>query len=278
MREYRSLIVNADDFGLNKEVNNGIIQAFKAGIVTSTSLLVNREGFEDSLAKIKENPGLDIGLHLNIFRGKPISELDYLVNKKGEFSGSSFKFFLKLKMNKELAKKEILQEFEAQIKKAKEAGVKFSHLDTEKHLHVFPEIFEAVCQLAKKYKVPSVRFPFETNSPEIKVKLSQSLKKAFSKRFFNKDYLILDSSELLYPDYFYGISLSKNFSQENLGLFLKNLKPGVTELSCHPGMNSKVDSYIDNFRKQELEVLTNPETRKIINNNKIKLITFKDVK
>ncbi len=35
----KKLIVNADDFGLTSEVNEGIIKAFKSRILTSTSLM-----------------------------------------------------------------------------------------------------------------------------------------------------------------------------------------------------------------------------------------------
>lgn len=36
------LIVNADDFGLSTGVNEGIIEAFEHGIVTSSSLMVRQ--------------------------------------------------------------------------------------------------------------------------------------------------------------------------------------------------------------------------------------------
>lgn len=39
----RLLIVNADDFGLSKGQNYGIIEACRNGVVTSTTALVNGE-------------------------------------------------------------------------------------------------------------------------------------------------------------------------------------------------------------------------------------------
>ena len=36
----RTLIVNADDFGLSDGVNDGIVRAYTNGIVRSTSLMV----------------------------------------------------------------------------------------------------------------------------------------------------------------------------------------------------------------------------------------------
>src|SRR3977135_1076510 len=42
----KRLIVNADDFGLTENVNRGILDAHREGIVTSTTLLANGMAFE----------------------------------------------------------------------------------------------------------------------------------------------------------------------------------------------------------------------------------------
>ena len=46
----KRLIVNADDFGLHNSVNEAVEIAHNAGILTSASLMVNGEGFEDAVA------------------------------------------------------------------------------------------------------------------------------------------------------------------------------------------------------------------------------------
>jgi len=269
----KSVIINADDFGLSEEINKGIVQSFKKGIVTSTSLLVNREGFEDAVIKIKQNPKLDIGIHLNIFRGKPLTKLSYIVNKKGRFLENQILFFLKYSINKKLFAKEASQEFEAQIKKAKMHKIKISHIDTEKHIHIFPEVMKAVIHIAKKYKINAIRFPFESYELPIKSDNSQNLKNKISRIFYNKNIRILKANNIKVTK-FYGISLSKNYSLKNLTIFLNCLKQGVTELSCHPGMNSKKSSYIDSYREQELKVLTSSKIKEEINKNKIELTNF----
>jgi len=38
----RVLIVTADDFGISRGVNRGIVEAHREGILTSTSLMVSR--------------------------------------------------------------------------------------------------------------------------------------------------------------------------------------------------------------------------------------------
>lgn len=62
----RCLIVNADDFGASPGTNAGILKAWRKGIVTSTSLMVDREGAADAARRIREAPGLAVGLHLDL--------------------------------------------------------------------------------------------------------------------------------------------------------------------------------------------------------------------
>jgi predicted glycoside hydrolase/deacetylase ChbG (UPF0249 family) len=62
----RYLIVNADDFGMSPGVNRGIVEAHRYGVLTSTSLMVNRPGCDEAVALARENPDLSVGLHLEL--------------------------------------------------------------------------------------------------------------------------------------------------------------------------------------------------------------------
>ncbi len=59
----RNLIVNADDLGWTDGVNRGILDAFRGGIVTSTSLLANGMAFVGGVKAAKSAPGLGVGVH-----------------------------------------------------------------------------------------------------------------------------------------------------------------------------------------------------------------------
>jgi predicted glycoside hydrolase/deacetylase ChbG (UPF0249 family) len=61
----RLLIVNADDFGLSRGVNAGILDAHTTGIVTSTSLMVDRAGAEDAAELARQHRALSVGLHFD---------------------------------------------------------------------------------------------------------------------------------------------------------------------------------------------------------------------
>ncbi|OGP73016.1 MAG: hypothetical protein A2W09_07435 [Deltaproteobacteria bacterium RBG_16_50_11] len=62
----RYLIVNADDFGLSRGVNRGIVKAYENGIVTSASLMVRSSAASEAAAYGRKNPGLCLGLHFDL--------------------------------------------------------------------------------------------------------------------------------------------------------------------------------------------------------------------
>src|SRR5579862_3297846 len=62
----KDLIVNADDFGMTKGVNRGIIQAHEKGIVTSASLMVLKPAAAEAAEYARSHPEFSIGLHLDL--------------------------------------------------------------------------------------------------------------------------------------------------------------------------------------------------------------------
>lgn len=62
----RLLVVNADDFGLSPGVNAGILRAHAEGIVTSTSLMIDRPAAADAVEAARAHPGMSIGLHVDL--------------------------------------------------------------------------------------------------------------------------------------------------------------------------------------------------------------------
>lgn len=143
------LIVNADDFGLTKGVNLGIIESYRNGIVRSTTIMANQCAVEHAAALAEENKGLGIGIHLTLTAGRPLVDgLKSLVDENGTF----------LKQGALAAgnpdQNEIEAEFDAQIKKVMALGIKITHLDSHHHVHLNENVLPVVCGLAKKYDLP----------------------------------------------------------------------------------------------------------------------------
>lgn len=143
-------IVNGDDFGFSKGVNYGIVDGFRNGILTSTSIMANSNEFNNAVELAKTNANLAIGVHLNLTVGKPLSNNRHLMNNKGVFyyvnelkSGGVY-----------LDPYEVYKEWKMQIEKVLNAGIQIDHLDSHHHIHLLPYLKQVIIVLAREYKVP----------------------------------------------------------------------------------------------------------------------------
>jgi predicted glycoside hydrolase/deacetylase ChbG (UPF0249 family) len=62
----RLLVVNGDDFGLSAGVSRGILEAHQQGVLTSTSLMVERPAAAEAARLARSAPKLCVGLHLEL--------------------------------------------------------------------------------------------------------------------------------------------------------------------------------------------------------------------
>jgi predicted glycoside hydrolase/deacetylase ChbG (UPF0249 family) len=162
----KNLIVNADDFGWTEGVNRGIVETFRNGIVTSTSLLANGAAFADALEKASSAPGLGVGVHLNLSDGAPVADRESvtsLLNDEGEFAGGPESLLLR-RARRGLLLGEVEREWEAQIEKVRDAGIEPTHLDGHKHVHMLPGLFEIALKLAKRHEIGAIRIAHEASS------------------------------------------------------------------------------------------------------------------
>jgi len=134
------LITNADDFGFTRDVNEGIVHAHRQGILTATTLMATGAAFDHAIALARENPELDVGVHL------------VLVGSEGYPPTVA-------RLMASLGRMRIYDELARQIGKVMDAGVRPTHLDTHKHTHLLPPVLKAVARLAEEFKIPWVRRP-----------------------------------------------------------------------------------------------------------------------
>lgn len=140
----KRLIINADDFGYRTQINKAIIFAYKNGVVTSTSMLVNRDGFDEAVILAKENPNLGIGLHIDLDKFFDIE------HEKGIVKGW---------LNNQVQSKEIIRaDIKQQIDKLLSKGIKIDHFDSHHHTHLNVDVLPVVVELCKEYNINKVRF------------------------------------------------------------------------------------------------------------------------
>src|SRR5262249_48026924 len=127
----RSLIVNADDFGLADGVNLGILDAHFKGVVTSTTLLANGSAFDNAVMMLKSAPELGVGIHLNLTQGPPVSPasmIPTLLNCRKHLYLSPRSLWSAIKGHR-VSLSELEMELRAQIRKVINAGISPTHLD-----------------------------------------------------------------------------------------------------------------------------------------------------
>lgn len=145
------LIINADDFGFSESINNGIIDAYNEGLISSTTIMINMPYAEDAIMKWKENDSLGLGLHINLTQGSPISNnVNSLVDERGIFHKHG-----KLENGEvEVSYEDAYREIKAQIDKLLSYDVKVDHLDYHHFINLNPSIRKALLNLALEYKLP----------------------------------------------------------------------------------------------------------------------------
>jgi hopanoid biosynthesis associated protein HpnK len=286
----KNLIVNADDFGWTEGVNRGIVEAFRNGIVTSTSLLANGLAFASGVATAKSAPGLAVGVHLNLSDGAPVADRESvpnLLNDEGLFAAGPESLLLR-RARRGLPLNEVEAEWDAQIQKVRDARIAPTHLDGHKHVHMLPGLFEIALRLAKRHDIGAIRVSLEASSLRAalsagnKTRAGLVLKQGVQARGLKL--LARDAREqaeragIATADYFCGIAQTGQLTLAGVTQFLKSLPEGTTELMCHPGYADaalqKTATRLQDSRQMELDILTNTEIRNLVASQGIRLIDY----
>jgi chitin disaccharide deacetylase len=275
-------ILNGDDFGLSPGINRGIIEAYREGILTSASLMVVGEVFEEAVALAHENPGLSLGVHLTLVEGIPVlppKQIPSLVTRDGRFF-RSLGTFLTRWLTGRIRLREVWRELEAQVERALKSGIGVDKLDSHMHVHLLPGIFQAVLGVAKQYRVKAIRLPRERVRGQSSVAPLVCLwRRAILAGLAALHARPLVRAGLFYPDRFAGIAESGQLTEEDLLRIFRNLQPGVTEIMVHPGYQ---DCVLDGWpmsrryqRRQELLALTSPQVKALVQKLQLRLVSYR---
>ena len=256
----RRLIINADDFGLAPGVNVGIVEAHRAGTVSSTSMMVHCPGWHDALTTRRTAPTLGIGLHFNVLLGAPITAAQTLIDRH---SG----LFLPLgtlvqrALLRAVSGAEIEAECEAQLAALRAEGITVTHIDSHRHTHALPVFRGAVARVAARHGLP-LRRPTESLVP-----FAMDVSSVVHRALVATAYRVTSAGAAATrgSDHFTGIALqgAGDFASRVLRT-LDTLRPGTTELMVHPGHVDAALTRVDGYtaaRERELVALTSPAVR-----------------
>ena len=289
--ELKNLIVNADDLGWTEGVNRGIVDAHRKGLVTSSSLLANGQAFASALAAAQTNPQLGVGVHLNLSDGPPTApaeEVRGLLNEGGDLEEGPESLLLRI-ASRGLALEEVEREWDAQIQKVRDAGIRPTHLDGHKHVQMLPGLFEIALRLAKKHAIHAIRVAHEESTlrsvlasaggQKTAVVFKQGVQARGLKLLAPDAREMADHAGVRTADYFCGIAQTGALTREGIEKLLENLPDGTTELMCHPGYLDdelrKTGTRLQESRQTELEILTDGRIRKLVATHAIRLISYR---
>jgi len=286
----KNLIVNADDLGWTEGVNRGIAEAHRSGIVTSASLLANGAAFASAVELARATPGLGVGVHLNLSDGKPVSPVEKvssIITDEGVFAGGAEALLLRV-ARRNLRLQEVEREWESQIQKISDAGIRPTHLDGHKHIHMLPGLFEITVRLAKRHGIGAVRVSHEASTLRSALSsgethnsatvMKQGVQARVLKLLARDARALAERAGISTADYFCGIAQTGELTIDGMKHMLLSLPEGTTEVMCHPGyMDEELEksaTRLQDSRPAEVEILTHAEVRNLVASQGIRLIDY----
>ncbi len=284
----KRIIITADDLGIDKNINRGIIESFNHGLLKSAALLMNAPETEEGIQLARQNPDLETGIHLSIVEGISLRGIQSTVTDSlSYFSGKiclirHWKNFLSKYALGKIRFSELEEELELQIRSFLKHFETIPFINGTQHMHLMPGVWNIVFRLAKKYKVKAVRLP-GLGRP--------------SKLWLNKRLPFLIPFQLLgergksdcrkagikYPLDVMGMQYSGKTDESKLLLMLQNIHSDTSEIVMHPGFESMILrndlpwAYGTFDWDSERKALQSEKVKNYIQDNHIELINFSEL-
>jgi predicted glycoside hydrolase/deacetylase ChbG (UPF0249 family) len=245
-------------------------------------------------------PGLGIGLHLNIVRGRPLSDpadIPSIVDGKGRFYNSPWVLFRRSSLGL-LRDEDIYTEYRRQVQQMLMMGITPTHLDSEKHTHILiPGCRRAVKKICDEFNVRKVRSirerklhillagaGCEMSSP----RFSQYLKLVCLENASSKS--LRTWQDICTPDLFFGFLAGDRLipveSLNALRTLLSLDVPSTVEWMFHLGYDVDLNKYLsdefgryflDGARIKETEFLMSGEVMSEIGSHRDQMISYGDI-
>lgn len=263
----RLLMIHADDFGMLHSVNQATSEALEKHWITSASILVPCPWFPEAAAFARSHPDADVGIHVALnsewttVRWRPVSPqplTSSLLDRDG---------YLPLEETEVIAHAkpaDAAVEVRAQLAKAKQSGVNFTHLDSHmKTIISTPELLKVYLQAASENRVPALlaERPAESGAP------------------IPPFATLIDGEVQMQP----GVPREKWLAWYKSEL--SKLPPGVYQLTIHLGFddNELRGATADHpdwgaaWRQNDYDLVRNPEFQKFLRDQKFILVSWRDL-
>jgi len=234
---------------------------------------------------------LSVGCHILLVDGnslQPASEIPSLVSSHGNKLRKSVVDFAIAALRGRIGARDVVTEACAQIAKLQSAGVSVTHVDSHKHTHMFPAVFEPLLRAARECGVRAVRNPFVplkplafshlVKQPKLWTRYSEvRLLRCFAQQF-RKSCADLG---MITTDGSIGIVATGRLKARLFQAILASVPAGTWEFVCHPGYSDseleRANTRLRRSREVELELLTCPETKALLTKYSILLTSYREL-
>ncbi len=249
--------------------------------------------FDDAVRLAKQLPRLSVGCHVVLIDGEPVLDAVRLPTITSENHGSArfregLKSFAARALAGRLNPDEIEAEASAQIRKIQSAGIAVSHVDSHKHTHLFPAVLRPMLRAARACGVRAIRNPFGPRKPlrsgallarpslwtrYAEVRILRALAGKFRQAARREGAVT--------PDGTLGIVVTGTLDEKLFRAIAAIIPEGTWEFVCHPGYNdadlARANTRLRESRQKELRLLTMPEVRELLLEQKIDLISYREL-
>jgi predicted glycoside hydrolase/deacetylase ChbG (UPF0249 family) len=297
----RRLILHADDVGMCHEAVDAFLQLSDFGLVSCGSAMVPCPAFAGIAAHARQNPEMDLGLHITMtseydtYRWSPLSTADPasgLIDGDGFFHKRPADFFASAQEDA------VRAEYEAQVQRAIDLGVQPTHIDSHHGILSFdPRFIPLYVEIAQMYGIPPFLKrgnPFSGMQPPTKAeKQSESEEKNKSgmpaflaaimaaipqitslvAQYEQAGLPMIDHSGGLMPD------TAENRMERTKGA-LRALQPGITVFVIHPLVDSPLVRAITptwGARVADFEIFMSTEMQDFVAEQGIEIVGYKDI-
>jgi hopanoid biosynthesis associated protein HpnK len=273
-------VLTGDDFGFSRGVNRAMIEAHERGVLTSASLMVTGDAWEEAADLARSHPRLGVGLHLVVVSGRavvPPSEIPHLVDDAGRFASSPTRAGLAYQF-RPAARSELRREIRAQLERFLGTGLPLSHVDGHLHMHMHPVVMGILAELAAEFRVPAVRLPSEefglARLPRPGVLARDLAWSWIFGRLRRHGERRLERAGVGFAERVYGLFATGRLDEGYLLDLLPKITADFSEIYCHPALDLDGDHPNGRQGARELSALTSSRVREAIEAEGFELTTY----
>ena len=162
-----SVIINGDDFGMNRRCSCAIAEAMSRGLITHTTMICTGEYFDGAL-RLAESGGFTdrIGVHFSLTEGVPLTA-DIASVRAFVSEGRFHKGYLKDPLPlSPVEKQAVRRELSAQLERLQSAGIKVLRADSHHYIHTLEYIAPLAADVCREHGVVFVRLNRTFGTPE----------------------------------------------------------------------------------------------------------------